>query len=144
MRQVIAGETVTTAHYDFKAGKSHPAGGPELRLREGDVLMLEGIHGLNPQLLDAVPADSVFRIFVCPLQQLPFDNLTRVHSSDVRLLRRIVRDRHGRGISAAENIQRWPSVRRGERRHIFPYQHHADAVFDYATCEADTLRAATQ
>jgi uridine kinase len=69
-------------------------------------------------------------VFVCPLAQLPFDALTRVHASDVRLVRRIVRDRHSRGHNAADTIQRWPSVRTGERRHIFAYQHHADAVFD--------------
>jgi uridine kinase len=72
----------------------------------------------------------MFRAFVCPLAQLPFDRLTRVHASDVRLLRRIVRDRHSRGHDAADSILRWPSVREGERKHIFPYQDNADAVFD--------------
>jgi uridine kinase len=72
----------------------------------------------------------VFRIFVCPLVQLPFDHLSRVHASDVRLIRRIVRDRHHRGYGAADTIARWPKVRAGERRHIFPYQQHADVVFD--------------
>ncbi len=92
--------------------------------------MIEGIHGLNPELVSGLPTDKVFRTFVCPLAQLPFDQLTRVRASDLRLLRRIVRDRRWRGASAADNIIRWPSVRRGERTHIFPYQQHADEVFD--------------
>jgi uridine kinase len=94
------------------------------------VLMLEGIHGLNPRLLAAEATGSVFRVFVCPLAALPFDRLARVHASDVRLIRRIVRDRHTRGHDAVDSITRWPSVRAGERRNIFAYQHHADAVFD--------------
>jgi uridine kinase len=128
--RLLAGEQVRTAHYDFQKGTSHPVGGPEMRLGPRDLLLLEGIHGLNPMLLAEVDTARVFRVFVCPLAQLPFDALSRVHASDVRLIRRLVRDRHARAIDAATTIQRWPSVRAGERRHIFPYQHHADAVFD--------------
>jgi uridine kinase len=130
LTELLAGRSVKTARYDFTSGRSQPAGGREVSLGPRDLVMLEGIHGLNPQLLSALPEGRVFRIFVCPLAQLPFDELSRVHASDVRLIRRIVRDRHGRGLNAAETIQRWPSVRAGERRHIFPFQHHADAVFD--------------
>lgn len=130
LASLLAGHAVHTAHYDFQTGRSAPGGGPEIRLGSKDLLMLEGIHGLNPRLLASVPEDRVFRIFICPLMQLPFDRLTRLHSSDVRLIRRIVRDRHARGTNAADNILRWPSVRAGERKHIFPFQHHADAVFD--------------
>lgn len=129
-RRLLQGEQVRIARYDFASGSSSPEGGPEIALAENDILMLEGIHGLNPKLLSSLPEGSVYRVFACPLVQLPFDRLTRVHASDVRLLRRIVRDRHTRGATAAMNILRWPSVRAGERRHIFPYQHHADAVFD--------------
>jgi uridine kinase len=128
--RLLHGEVVTTARFDFRTGASDPAGGPVIQLGERDVLMLEGIHGLNPRLLGGIPDPRIFRIFVCPLTQLPFDRLTRVYASDVRLLRRIVRDRHARGYDAAANIMRWPSVRAGERRHIFPFQRHADAVFD--------------
>lgn len=128
--RLLAGETVRTAHYDFASGASHPDGGQAIALGEHDILMLEGIHGINPKLLSSLPESSVYRVFACPLAQLPFDRLTRVHASDVRLLRRIVRDRHTRGATAAMNILRWPSVRAGERKHIFPYQHHADSVFD--------------
>ena len=121
---------MTTARYDFAQGKSFPVGGPTITLGPRDVLLLEGIHGLNPALLGSIPARRVFRIFVCPLMQLSFDQLSSVHASDVRLIRRIVRDRHARGYGAAETIARWPKVRAGERQHIYPYQIHSDAVFD--------------
>lgn len=133
VRRLLDGETVKLARYDFKTGLSHTEGGPKLQLRPGDLLMMEGIHGLNPQLLDGIPGPGqVFRIFVHPATALPFDRLSRVSPTDLRLLRRIVRDRHGRGYSAAENIARWPSVLAGERKHIFPFQGEADAVFDTA------------
>jgi uridine kinase len=131
--RLLAGEAVKVARYDFLTGKSHPQGGPAIQLRPGDVLMLEGIHGLDPRLLGATPrTGEVYRIFIHPATTLPFDRLTRVSATDLRLLRRIVRDRHQRGYSAAENIERWPSVQDGEREHIFPYQDEADAVFDTA------------
>ncbi len=130
LNRLLDGQKVTLARYDFKTGKSLPDGGRTVQLGPRDVLMLEGIHGLNPRLLELVPNGKVFSIFICPLAQLPFDRLTRVHASDVRLLRRIVRDRHTRNLDAAQNIARWPSVRDGERRHIFPYQDRAQAVFD--------------
>jgi len=94
------------------------------------VLVLEGIHGINPAILGDTPLDRAFRIFICPLAQLPLDALSRIHASDVRLLRRIVRDRHHRATTAEQNILRWASVRRGERLHIYPFQHEVDAVFD--------------
>jgi uridine kinase len=133
VRRLLAGEAVRTARFDFKAGRGSPEGGPAIRLRRGDVLLLEGIHGLNPALLGAIPrGGELFRVFIHPATTLPFDRLHRVSATDVRLLRRIVRDRHARGYSAAENIARWPSVQEGERRHIFPFRGEADAVFDSA------------
>jgi uridine kinase len=129
--RILAGEAVRTARYDFPSGTSHPGGGPVIQLRRGDVLMLEGIHGLNPRLLGGIPkAGALHRIFIHPATTLPFDLLTRVSATDLRLLRRIVRDRHQRGYRAEENILRWPSVQDGEREHIFPFQAEADAVFD--------------
>ena len=92
--------------------------------------MLEGIHGLNPRLLESIGQEQVFRVFVCPHAQLPFDRVNWLHASDVRLVRRIVRDRRTRGWSTADNIVRWEDVRSGERRYIFPFQNHANAVFD--------------
>ncbi|MCB9634345.1 MAG: cyclic nucleotide-binding domain-containing protein [Sandaracinus sp.] len=130
LSRLVRGEEVRTARYDFKSGKGEPEGGAAFRLGAHDLLMIEGIHGLNPRLVESLPSEQVFRIFVCPLVQLPLDRLSWVHASDLRLLRRIVRDRHGRGHGAAETILRWPSVRDGERKHIFPFQHHADEVFD--------------
>lgn len=131
LRRMLRGESVATARYDFRAGTSHPSGGPVLGLGRGDVLMLEGIHGLNPALLaDAVGRDERFSIFIHPATTLPFDRLTTMQPEDVRLLRRIVRDRHGRNHHAAATIARWPSVRRGEARHIFPFLPFADEVFD--------------
>jgi uridine kinase len=131
VRRLLAGEEVATARYDFRTGRSAPEGGPRLELQRGDVLMLEGIHGLNPGLLGAIPGEGqLYRVFIHPATTLPFDRLTRVSATDLRLLRRIVRDRHQRGYGAAENIQRWPSVQEGERRYIFPFQGEADAVLD--------------
>lgn len=133
VRRLLAGETVRTARFDFLTGRSAPDGGPEIRLGAGDVLMLEGIHGLNPRLLGPIPREGeLFRIFVNPVTTLAFDRLTRVSATDLRLLRRIVRDRHRRGYSAADNILRWPSVQAGERAHIYPFEGEAHAVFDSA------------
>jgi uridine kinase len=131
VRRLLAGDPVRPPRYDFLTGTSRAEAGRELQLRPGDVLMLEGIHGLNPRLLGALPPPgALFRVFIHPATTLPFDRLTRVSATDLRLLRRIVRDRHQRGYKAAENIVRWPSVQAGEREHIFPFQGEADAVFD--------------
>ncbi len=128
--RLLRGETVRSPHYDFRTGTSR-VDGQTVALRAGDVLMLEGIHGLNPRLLGEVPGEgTLFRVFIHPATTLPFDRLSRVSATDLRLLRRIIRDRHQRGYSAADNIVRWPSVQAGERAHIFPHQVEADAVFD--------------
>jgi len=130
LSRLLQGHEVATPRYDFVAGRSLRGKGPTLKLGRGDVLLLEGIHGLNPRLVESIDPRQVYRIFVCPIAQLPIDRLTRVDAADLRLLRRIVRDRHGRGHDAAATILRWPSVRAGERKHIFPFQRHADAMFD--------------
>lgn len=131
VHRLLRGDTVKTARYDFVTGKSHPEGGPEIALGPHRVLMLEGIHGLNPELFGAVvPHAQMFRIFIQPMTSLPFDAASRFSPSDLRLIRRIVRDRRGRGCTPGDNILRWPSVRRGERRHIFPFVEQADVVFD--------------
>lgn len=133
LRRLARGELVTTARYDFLTGKSLPSSGPTLQLQRGDVLLLEGIHGLNPALTgDAIASDVVFRVFIHPATTLPLDRLSCVPAADLRLLRRIVRDRHGRGYKASENINRWSSVRRGELAWIYPFMAHADVVFDSA------------
>lgn len=131
LERVTKGEAVRSARYDFVLGKSDPSGGPELSLGPRDVLLLEGIHGLNPRLLAGTGAEeTALKVFIMPMTSLPFDRLWRVNPSDVRLLRRIVRDRHTRNHDAAATIMRWPSVRAGEREHIFPFFDRADAVFD--------------
>lgn len=131
LRRMLRGEAVRTARYDFVTGKSHPSGGPEIALGAHRVLMVEGIHGLNPKLLgDTVPHAHTFKIFIQPMTSLPFDEASRLGAADLRLLRRIVRDRRGRGCTPGDNIMRWPSVRRGERLHIFPFVDQADVVFD--------------
>jgi uridine kinase len=129
--QLLEGRRVPTARYDFASGRSDRTGGPVIELGANDVLMLEGIHGLNPRLLAGLLDEAaLFRIFVNPATSLAIDRLTTVSTSDLRLLRRIVRDRFQRAIVPAENIARWPAVRLGERRHIFPHLSLADAVFD--------------
>jgi len=128
--RLLAGEEVATPRYDFRSGASRPGVGPRIRLGRGDVLLLEGIHGLNPRLLGTRGEGQVYRVFIHPATTLAFDRLTRVSATDLRLLRRIVRDRHGRGYQAAATIERWPLVQRGEQLHIFPFQSEADAVFD--------------
>jgi len=132
MRENIAGllkgEEISTARYDFKTGRSLLGAGPKMKLEKGHVLLLEGIHALNPRL--PVPAEGVFRVFINAMTSLPLDRINRVSVSDIRLLRRIVRDRFQRSITASDNIMRWPSVRRGERRHIFPHQQRAHAEFN--------------
>jgi uridine kinase len=128
--RLLAGEKVCTAHYDFQLGKSFPEGGAERALGPRDILLVEGIHALNPELFDGAAAKQAFRIFVHPATAIPFDRLSIFEPADVRLLRRIVRDRHQRGFPAWDNLERWASVRRAERMHIYPHQGEADAVFD--------------
>jgi uridine kinase len=99
-------------------------------LEPRDIILLEGIHGLNPKLLPDVPASSVYRIYVSAITQLNLDRHNRVSISDTRLLRRIVRDAATRGYSAAETLRRWDSVQRGERLHIFPFTENSDAIFN--------------
>ena len=128
--RLLAGETVATARYDFVRGKSI-RDATSIRLGPSDVLLLEGIHGLNPALIGtSVPAEALFRVFVHPATTLPLDRLSGISTADVRLVRRIVRDRHQRAYRAADTMARWPAVRRGETAHILPYQSNADVVFD--------------
>ena len=130
---LLGGRRVRLPRYDFKLGKSLRTAGAELELGDADVLLLEGIHGLNPGLLaGGVAPASVYRVFLHAATSLPLDHLSRVSPHDVRLLRRIVRDRFNRAITAADNIARWPSVRRGDLLHIYPFLDHADSVFDSA------------
>lgn len=130
IERLVAGERVRLARYDFAAGKSFRDGGAEIALGPTNVLLVEGLHALNPLVGVSLPTNTAFRMFVHPATALPLDRLSAVLPEDVRLLRRIVRDRHGRGYTARDTIARWPSVRRGEERHVFPFAAQADFVFD--------------
>lgn len=124
MQRLIAGETVQIPKFDFVSGKSLP--GQVLTLQDNQILIIEGIHGLNPLLQEHLPDDSIYRIFVSPMTQVNMDRYNRVSTLDVRLLRRIVRDFRDRGYSAQSTIARWKSVRAGEHKYISPYQNLAD------------------
>jgi uridine kinase len=130
LQRLIAGEEVQLPHFDFKQGRSFP--GAFVRLEKDQVIILEGIHGLNPNLLPDLATDQTFRIYVSCLTQLNLDRYNRISTTDTRLIRRIVRDARERGYPAQVTIQRWESVRRGEKRHIFPYQEYADVMFNSA------------
>jgi uridine kinase len=130
IQRLIAGEPVQLATYDFQTGMSGE--GDTVQLRPGQIIILEGIHGLNPDLLPGFPQSSAYRIYVSALTQLNLDRHNRVSTTDTRLIRRIVRDARGRGYTGMETIDRWESVRRGEKRNIFPFQDNADAMFNSA------------
>jgi uridine kinase len=127
---LISGETVQMPHYNFITGQRET--GEEIQLTSDQIIILEGIHGLNPALLSSLPEAQTFRIYVSALTQLNLDRHNRVSTTDTRLIRRIVRDASQRGYSAQQTIQRWGAVRRGEKRYIFPYQENADAMFNSA------------
>ncbi len=128
--RLMEGKAVTTPHYNFHTGRREV--GEALHLAPDHVLLVEGIHGLNPALVPALPPQCIYRIYVSALTQLNIDRHNRVSTTDTRLIRRIVRDAWNRGYSAQETLARWGSVRRGEKRHIFPYQENADVMFNSA------------
>ncbi len=131
LRQLLDGHEVRSPRYNFNRGKRvAQSKWIPVQLDGDQVLIIEGIHGLNDALTPAIPSDEKYRIYINALNPLAIDKHNRLHTSDVRLLRRIVRDRHYRGYTAAETIRSWHSVRRGERRHIFPFQESADIIFD--------------
>ncbi len=128
--QLMAGEEVTLPKFNFVAGKREV--GPTIQLGPDQILLVEGIHGLNPRLVSNIPPERVFRIYLSALTQLNLDRYNRVSTTDNRLIRRIVRDARTRGYTAADTIGRWESVHKGERDYIFPYQENADVMFNSA------------
>jgi uridine kinase len=130
LRRLVEGEAVRMPHYDFKTGRQQP--GDLVQLQSGQLVILEGIHGLNPALLPDFPIEQTFRIYASALTQLNLDRHNRISTTDTRLVRRIVRDARERGYTARETISRWESVQRGEKRYIFPYQENADIMFNSA------------
>ena len=131
LNALFRGEEVELPRYDFPTGKSMMSG-KKLHLPANAVLVVEGIHALNPELTAQIPQDCIYRIYASALTTLLLDNHNYVPTTDNRLLRRIIRDHKYRAVSAQESIRRWPSVRAGENRWIFPYQEHADAMFNTA------------
>lgn len=129
LRRLLSGEEINLPTYSFELGRRMERPRP-MRLDRDDVLLIEGIHGLNPELTASLPADSVFKVYVSALTTLRIDDHNWISTTDNRLLRRIVRDYKYRHTSAFESIRRWPSVRRGEERWIFPFQENADATFN--------------
>ncbi|HID65072.1 MAG TPA: nucleoside kinase [Anaerolineae bacterium] len=127
---LIAGQQVTLPRYNFKTGKRE--WGRTLSISDEHVILVEGIHGLNPDLVPNIPPEQIYRIYVSALTQLNIDHHNRISTSDTRLLRRIVRDAAYRGYSVQETIKMWGKVRRGEWRNIFPFQENADALFNSA------------
>ncbi len=131
LSRLLAGEEVQTPRFSFKAGKREQSTVP-MRLPEGEPLIVEGIHGLNPLLSEGLPRESVHRIFVSALTCMNLDDHNRIRTTDVRLLRRIVRDVDERGTPPQVTLSMWESVRQGEDRWIFPYQEDADSLFNTA------------
>jgi uridine kinase len=130
LESLLNGKKIQLPRYDFETGKPYP--GEHIQLRQNQPIIMEGIHGLDPKLLPPAIGQKAFRIYVSALTQLNLDRLNRVSTTDTRLLRRIVRDERERGYSAKDTISRWESVRRGEKKHIFPYQENADVMFNSA------------
>ncbi len=130
LQALLHGEQVQLPRYNFLTGRREP--GPTVQLDPDQMIIVEGIHGLNPRLVYALADDILFRIYVSALTQLNLDRHNRVPTTDTRLIRRITRDARTRGYSATDTLQRWESVRRGEKQHIFPYQDYADVMFNSA------------
>ena len=131
LNALFNGEEVELPRYDFPTGKSVKSG-KKLKLHDDEVLVVEGIHALNPELTAQVPNEQIFRVYASALTTILLDNHNYVPTTDNRLLRRIIRDNKYRGVSALDTIRRWPSVRAGENKWIFPFQENADAMFNTA------------
>jgi uridine kinase len=133
LKDLLAGNEVATPRFDFVHGRRKDASDwVPMRLEENQVLVVEGIHGLNEKLTETVPQAQKYRIFISALSQLAIDDHNRIFTADARLIRRIVRDRRYRGFTAERTLQLWERVRRGEARWIFPFQEDADVMFNSA------------
>lgn len=132
LNDLLDGKEIDLPGFDFQTGQRKYTG-KKLKLRQGDVLVVEGIHGMNPGLLPHIDRKYTFNIFISAMTQISFDRHTHISTADNRLLRRLIRDYNYRGYPAWETIKRWPSVRRGEEKNIFPHQENADIMFNSAT-----------
>jgi len=131
LKQLLNGEEIEIPFFNFEDGKRYYKG-EKLKLHDDSILIMEGIHALNPDLIQDIPSDTTFKIYVSALTTISIDNHNWIPTTDTRLLRRIIRDYRFRNYSARETIARWPSVRRGEEKWIFPYQENADVLFNSA------------
>ena len=131
MRALLSGKKVSMPTFNFISGEKEFRN-HWLQLTDKDILVIEGIHGLNGELTKELPKESIFKIYISALTPINIDEHNRVATTDARLLRRIVRDASYRGTKAKDTIARWDSVRRGEENYIFPYQEEADAMFNSA------------
>lgn len=131
LNDLLAGKQVELPRFDFKEGRRHFEG-DFMQLKENDILIMEGIHALNPAMTSAVDDSRIFRVYASALTSLSLDENNNISTSDNRLLRRIVRDNRVRGVTPENTILRWHSVRRGENRNIFPFQENADVAFNSA------------
>ena len=131
MNALFRGEEVELPRYNFQKGKSERSG-KKLKLKGNEILVVEGIHALNPELTAQIPDEQIYRIYASALTTILLDSHNYIPTTDNRLLRRIIRDHKYRGVSAKETIHRWPSVRKGENRWIFPFQENADVMFNSA------------
>ena len=131
LNDLLAGEEVEIPRFDFKDGRKYFEGN-FMQLHEKDILIMEGIHALNPAMIPGVDPSKVFRVYASALTSLSIDENNNISTSDNRMLRRMIRDNRTRGVIPEETIMRWQSVRRGENRNIFPFQENADAIFNSA------------
>jgi uridine kinase len=131
LRLLDKGKTVELPVFDFIKGKQYPSG-KKIQLAKNEMVLIEGIHSLNPRMTESLPTERKFKIYISALTQLNLDNDSRISTTDNRLIRRIIRDHRTRGNRALATLQMWPNVRLGEKRWIFPYQHHADIAFNSA------------
>jgi len=127
--KLAAGEAIDLPRFNFREGRSEMSG-KTLQLEDDQIVIMEGIHGLNPRLTEVIPDEQKFRLYIGCLTQLSVDRTNRMSTTDMRLIRRLIRDNRDRGHSARRTLQLWPAVRRGEKRWIFPYQGEADATFN--------------
>ncbi len=131
LQQLLNGEEVELPEYNFSAGKSVKSGN-KLKLEDNTILVMEGIHGLNPLMTENIPEENKFKIYISALTSIKLDDHNYIPSTDNRLIRRIIRDNKYRGADAKSTIARWPSVRKGEDKWIFPFQENADVMFNSA------------
>ncbi|MPM83383.1 Uridine kinase [bioreactor metagenome] len=131
LKDLLDGKEISLPKFNFKLGIREETG-KKLKIDENQPIILEGIHGLNPMLTSAIPDEDKFKIYISALTQINLDDHNRIPTTDLRLIRRMVRDYNFRGYSAEKTIMQWDSVRRGEKKNIFPYQEEADVIFNSA------------